>query len=541
MTSSLQSLSVMSLRRLVLAAVAASGSLSAVSAGRVQKPDLVLPSDAPTHQQEVVDIFSKSYEAYKQYAFGHDDLTPLNNSFYDGRNGWGASMADALDTMFLMGRNDWFEEAVAHFANIDFSRSVTNDTTSVFETTIRYVGGFLSAYELSGKTQHVLVEKAQQIADQLVYAYVGDNAIPFGHLNFTDHQSVKDTSNVAEAGTLTLEWNRLSQYTGNDTYRQLAEKSVKYMMGLPTPVNGIPPQGIDPATGKSVGSYITWGGGTDSYIEYLIKYPRLTNTDDQSYADTWLTAVDTSIQTLLRNSTVGNHLYLAEQDKGKLSHVGSHLACFHGGNWILGGKLLNNDTIVNYGLQLTDACLNTYASTATGIGPEVFAFISDDGDYVEGSSGVNSTQKAFYDQHGFYITDPTYDLRPEVLESNFYAYRVTGDEKYLKVAAAAIESIKNYINTTNAYAPITDVMDTNSPRINDMESFWFAEVLKYLFLTFDAPEKVSLDDFVFNTECHPFIAPAALPKYGSGNLMAPSNQPVTTNDGSIPVPSPKPF
>jgi len=31
---------------------------------------------------------------------------------------------------------------------------------------------------------------------------------------------------------------------------------------------------------------------------------------------------------------------------------------------IQGGKLTNNDTLVNIGLQLTDACWNTYASTA---------------------------------------------------------------------------------------------------------------------------------------------------------------------------------
>lgn len=41
-----------------------------------------------------------------------------------------------------------------------------------------------------------------------------------------------------------------------------------------------------------------------------------------------------------------------------------------------GGKLLNNQTIVNTALQLVDACWNTYASTATGIGPERFAYIS---------------------------------------------------------------------------------------------------------------------------------------------------------------------
>ena len=62
-------------------------------------------------------------------------------------------------------------------------------------------------------------------------------------------------------------------------------------------------------------------------------------------------------------STVGDFTYLADWN-GQIEHVGSHLACFHGGNWLLGGKLLNNDTIVDIALELIDACWNTYASTA---------------------------------------------------------------------------------------------------------------------------------------------------------------------------------
>jgi len=59
----------------------------------------------------------------------------------------------------------------------------------LFETTIRYVGGFISAYELSGERYPVLVEKAKDLADQMVYAWVAANqSIPYGYMNFTDHQ-----------------------------------------------------------------------------------------------------------------------------------------------------------------------------------------------------------------------------------------------------------------------------------------------------------------------------------------------------------------
>ncbi|KIK90609.1 glycoside hydrolase family 47 protein [Paxillus rubicundulus Ve08.2h10] len=496
-------------RWLILAVVAA-----VVHGEPVQKQNLTLPDGADTQRDAVVDIFVDSYEPYMKYAWGHDDLLPVSESYTDGRNGWGASIVDAMSTMWIMGRHDWFNQAVNYTATVDFSKSKTDDTVSIFETTIRYVGGLLSAYELSGYQYDVLVNKAEQLAQQMAYAWVGNNAIPFEYINFTAHEPTIATSTISGIGSLTLEWNRLSLYTNNDTYRQLAEKSVQHIINMSPPLPGMPAKNIDPATGDAVGGY-TWGSGSDSYLEYLIKYPRLTNTDDNSYADAWLTAVDTSIKKLLRTSTVGDWVYLADYDDDKLiRHVGSHLACFSGGNWILGGKLTNNDTLVDIGLQLTDACWNTYASTATGIGPEEFAYVSSDGNYT-GASGPDEEQLQFYNKHGFYITTPYYILRPEVLESNFYAWRVTGDTKYLDNAASAIKSFQQYLSTTVAYTGIDDVDNTQSGKIDDMESFWFAEVLKYLYLTFDDPGNISLDDYVFNTEAHPFKASAAKSIYGS--------------------------
>ncbi|KAF8551640.1 glycoside hydrolase family 47 protein [Imleria badia] len=489
-------------------------SVAALANGEpVQVANLTLPSSAAAHQQAVANLFVASYQAYKDYAWGHDELLPVTESSQDDLNGWGASISDALGTMWLMGFNDWFNEAVKYIADVDFSISKTDDTVSLFETTIRHVGGLLSAYELSGKNNYTLVQKAEQVAQQMAYAFNWNNSIPYGYMNFTDHTPVIGTSNIAEAGTLTMEWNRLSLYTGNDTYRQLAEKSVQHMIHMPKVLPGMPALSIDPSTGNSVGSYVTWGGGCDSFYEYLIKYSRLTNTDDNSYADAWLAAVDTSIKVLLKNSTVDNWVYLADYDN-QILHVGSHLACFYGGNWILGGKLTNNDTIFNIGLQLTDACWNTYASTATGIGPEEFAYISSDGNYT-GGSPPTADQIQFYNEHGYYITVSDYILRPEVLESNFYAWRATGNTKYLDNAASAIQSFQKYLPTTVAYTGINDVNNATSSKIDDMESFWFGEVLKYLYLTFDDPNRISLDEYVFNTECHPFEAPAAKSVYGS--------------------------
>ncbi|KAG7448703.1 glycoside hydrolase family 47 protein [Guyanagaster necrorhizus] len=506
---------------------------TAAIAGPVQKAGLTLPEDACTHRDAVQEIFEESYAAYKKYAFGHDDLSPVSESFSDGLGGWGASIVDAMDTMKIMGLDDLFSEAVDFVGTIDFNSTKTGDTVSVFETTIRYVGGLLSAYELNGKKDAVLVAKAKQVADKLSFGWLLENQIiPYGYINFTDNSPVIATSNIAEAGTLDLEWSRLSEYTGNNTYAQLTEGAVRHIANLPAPLPGLAAQGIDPTAGDFVGGYITWGGGSDSYFEYLIKYARLSNTDDPLFVDTWFTAVSSSIQYLLRTSTVGNHAYLADFDSsGTIRHVGSHLACFYGGNWLLGGKLLNNQTIVDIALQLVDACWNTYASTATGIGPETFAFISSDGNFT-GGSAIDADQLSFYQEHGFYITGSDYIQRPEVLESNFYAWRATGDTKYLDRAASAINSFQTFLPATVAFAGINDVNNRNSTKIDDMESFWLAEVLKYLYLTFDDPNHISLDEYVFNTEAHPFEAPKAKDVYGNGGLKAATeSEPFVLNEG----------
>ncbi|EEB92082.1 hypothetical protein MPER_09462 [Moniliophthora perniciosa FA553] len=200
------------------------------------------------------------------------------------------------------------------------------------------------------------------------------------------------------------------------------------------------------------------------------------------------------------------------------------------------------------GWDLVDGCWNTYASTATGIGPEVFRYFTTNKTDPSNARRITRDQRAFNAKHGFYITSADYILRPEVLESNFYAWRVTGDTKYLDRAASAIKSFNTFLvaKQTGGYAGLNDVDNPKKGQVDDTESFWFAEVLKYLYLTFDDPSHISLDDYVFNTEAHPFLAPPAKPVYGSGaNPLEPTYStpfvPSTAEHAPLPAISPSRF
>lgn len=41
----------------------------------------------------------------------------------------------------------------------------------------------------------------------------------------------------------------------------------------------------------------------------------------------------------MQTSTVKDWQYMADWDDGTIIHIGSHLECFHAGNWLLGRRL----------------------------------------------------------------------------------------------------------------------------------------------------------------------------------------------------------
>lgn len=104
----------------------------------------------------------------------------------------------------------------------------------------------------------------------------------------------------------------------------------------------------------------------------------------------------------------------------------------------------------------------------------------------------------------FRIGGRAYILRPEAIESVFYMYRITGDEKWRDKAWKMFNSIDRATKTTYGNSAVHDVT-VKQPELSDQaESFWTAETLKYFYLIWSEPSLISLDEWVFNTEAHPF-------------------------------------
>ncbi|XP_010078021.1 PREDICTED: mannosyl-oligosaccharide 1,2-alpha-mannosidase IA-like, partial [Pterocles gutturalis] len=100
----------------------------------------------------VVAMMKHAWDNYKQYAWGLNELKPISKQGHSSNlfgNIQGATIVDALDTLYIMEMKEEFKEAKEWVEkNLDFN---VNAEISVFEVNIRFVGGLLSAYYLSGE------------------------------------------------------------------------------------------------------------------------------------------------------------------------------------------------------------------------------------------------------------------------------------------------------------------------------------------------------------------------------------------------------
>ncbi|CAK7221402.1 hypothetical protein SCUCBS95973_004486 [Sporothrix curviconia] len=507
---------------------------------RASKPAYVTH---PDRVDAVKAAFQRSWDGYYKHAFPHDSLKPISNTFSDDRNGWGASAVDALSTAIVMGNAGAVAQILDHVQHIDFNVAVGD--ISLFETTIRYLGGLVSGYDLlmtpealspdlkplySNRTLlDALGHQAENLAKNLMVAFDTPSGIPDNTLRFSPPRRNGSTTNsIATIGTLVLEWTRLSDITGNPQYGAKAQKGESYLLdpqprALAEPFPGLVGTNLNITNGQFLDGTGGWVGGDDSFYEYLIKMYIYDPVKFAGYKDRWVLAVESSMAHLASHPASRPDLTFLAMFSGTTPlFISQHLACFDAGNIILGGLVLNKQQYVDFGLELAASCHDTYTSTVTGIGPETFSW-QDNGTLLAINSSRNgaapANQSAFFQKAGFWIVDGQYILRPEVIESFYYAYRATGDTKYQDWAWDAFLAINKTCAAGSGYSAINNVMATGGGSFQDFqESFWFAEVLKYSFLiqADDAVYQVQADnsgDFVYNTECHPVRAKAKVGKY----------------------------
>ena len=181
---------------------------------------VAVKKDRVQKQAVIREAFKHAWSGYRNYSLPHDELKPLSKDQGDPFNGWGATLVDSLDTLWIMGLKDEFRDAVEAVSKIDFKTSERKDIP-LFETVIRYLGGLVAAYDLSAET--VLLNKAVELADILMGAFDTPNRMPavfyvWAHPQASQPHRGSPRTVLAEIGSLSVEFTRLAQITKEHKY-----------------------------------------------------------------------------------------------------------------------------------------------------------------------------------------------------------------------------------------------------------------------------------------------------------------------------------
>ncbi|KAL1958778.1 hypothetical protein VTO42DRAFT_3897 [Malbranchea cinnamomea] len=437
-------------------------------------------------RERVRDAFVVSWDAYEQDAWGNDIYEPIakkGKNMIPGGMGW--IIVDALDTLMIMnltsrvqGARKWIHTSLRY----DQDRAV-----NTFETTIRMLGGLLSAHYLSttypdlapilddddedAPGKDLYIKKATDLADRLLGAFDSPSGIPYASVNLNTSTGVlshtdNGASSTAEAATVQLEFKYLAKLTGETNYWERVEKVMEVIESNGVE-DGLVPIFIYADTGKFMGENIRLGSRGDSYYEYLIKQYLQTSEKETIYLDLWNEALEGIRKHLIAYTKHASLTMIGERPRGlrhALSPKMDHLVCFMPGTIALGatgglplsearklptwGQKQEDEMVL--AKELMKTCWATYVFTETGLAPEITHFEIDkpprmfDDVFPPDKHGK---RKALYA-----ISKPLYPLdnkesawrkdlkihapdkhnlqRPETVESLFYMYRITGDEMY---------------------------------------------------------------------------------------------------------------
>ncbi|PIN88567.1 hypothetical protein AB205_0172920, partial [Aquarana catesbeiana] len=195
-----------------------------------------------------------------------------------------------------------------------------------------------------------------------------------------------------------------------------------------------------------------------------------------------------AIEAHLIRKSPGGLTYIAEWKGGVLDHKMGHLTCFAAGMLALGANDAPQNKKEHYielAAEIASTCHESYVRTDTKLGPEVFRF----------DTGAEATSSRLSERY--------YLLRPEVVESYLYLWRLTHNPKYREWGWEIAQALDTYCRIENGFSGIRDVYTTTPNHDNVQQSFFMSETLKYLYLLFSEDDLLSLEDWVFNTEAHP--------------------------------------
>nr|XP_020487770.1 ER degradation-enhancing alpha-mannosidase-like protein 3 isoform X1 [Labrus bergylta] len=442
-------------------------------------------------RNQVVEMFDHAYQNYMDHAYPADELMPLTcrgrvrglepsrGDVDDALGMFSLTLIDTLDTLVLLNKTTEFEAAVRRVLK---DVRLDNDiVVSVFETNIRVLGGLLGGHSMAvmlkegGQNmqwyQDELLHMAKDLGLRLLPAFNTSSGLPYPRVNLKYGVRGPETRTGTEtdtctacAGTIILEFAALSRFTGDPVFEAHARRALDFLWEKRQRNSNLVGTTINIHSGEWVRRDSGVGAGIDSYYEYLLKAYVLLG-DDQ-----FLQRFNIHYASIMK--------YISQPPL--LLDVHIHKPLLPARTWM--------DALLAFfpGLQVLKGDIRPAIETH-----EMLYQVTKKHNFLP--EAFTTDFRVHWAQH---------PLRPEFAESTYFLYKATGDPYYLEAGRTILDNLNRFARVPCGFAAMKDVR-TGSHE-DRMDSFFLAEMFKYLFLLFaDAEDLVfDVEDYVFTTEAH---------------------------------------
>ncbi|MBN3322845.1 EDEM3 protein, partial [Atractosteus spatula] len=461
-------------------------------------------------RNQVIEMFDHAYQNYMDHAYPADELMPLTcrgrvrglepsrGDVDDALGKFSLTLIDTLDTLVLLNKPAEFEEAVRKVLR---DVRLDNDiVVSVFETNIRVLGGLLGGHSmavmLKEQGTHMswyrdeLLAMAKDLGLRLLPAFNTSSGLPYPRVNLRHgvrspeaRTGTETDTCTACAGTIILEFAALSRFTGDPVFEEHARRALDFLWEKRQRNSNLVGTTINIHSGEWVRRDSGVGAGIDSYYEYLLKAYILLG-DDR-----FLERFNTHYASIMK--------YISQPPL--LLDVHIHKPLLTARTWM--------DSLLAFfpGLQVLKGDIRPAIETH-----EMLYQVTKKHNFLP--EAFTTDFRVHWAQH---------PLRPEFAESTYFLYKATGDPYYLEVGRTVLENLNRFARVPCGFAAMKDVR-TGSHE-DRMDSFFLAEMFKYLFLLFADPEDLPFDveDYIFTTEAH--LLPLSLSTANTTYTLAVSN------------------
>ncbi|XP_076860429.1 ER degradation-enhancing alpha-mannosidase-like protein 3 [Brachyhypopomus gauderio] len=441
-------------------------------------------------RNQVVEMFDHAYQNYMDHAYPADELMPLTcrgrvrglepsrGDVDDALGKFSLTLIDTLDTLVLLNKTEEFEDAVKRVLK---DVRLDNDiVVSVFETNIRVLGGLLGAHSMAVMLkagglmlwyEDELLHMARDLGLRLLPAFNTSSGLPYPRINLRHGVLGPETRTGTEtdtctacAGTIILEFAALSRFTGDPVFEAHARRALDFIWEKRQRNSNLVGTTINIHSGEWVRRDSGVGAGIDSYYEYLLKAYVLLG-DDQ-----YLQRFNIHYASIMK--------YISQPPL--LLDVHIHKPLLPARTWM--------DSLLAFfpGLQVLKGDIRPAIETH-----EMLYQVTKKHNFLP--EAFTTDFRVHWAQH---------PLRPEFAESTYFLYKATRDPYYLEVGRTVLENLNRFARVPCGFAAMKDVR-TGSHE-DRMDSFFLAEMFKYLFLLFadDNDLPFDVEDYVFTTEAH---------------------------------------